>query len=206
MNGDVPLTSRLSATTGVRYESIETAGTPLIAGNPEFIEASYDDWIAQVGLTYQINPHVNLFGSIAEGFRAPNLDDLMANNPNVLQAGKSVPSLGLSPEHSLNYEVGMKTKFNRLNMQASVFWIDLQDNIVSISAAPNTFASANQDSSLQGVEWTGDYRLTRNWDLYGELLVHLRGQRPHPCTAQPDSAYAGDSWDTLPRQLASQLL
>lgn len=169
LNWDVPLTSRLIATAGVRYESIETAGTPIIDGNPEYIKTSYDGWVSQVGLTCKVTDEVNVFGSISEGFRAPNLDDLMANNPNVLQDGQSVPSLGLTPENSISYEVGVKTNFERLRTQASVFWLDIQDNIVSITTAPNTFASDNQDSFVQGVEFNGDYLLTDCWDLYGNF-------------------------------------
>ncbi|MEM9585709.1 MAG: TonB-dependent receptor [Planctomycetota bacterium] len=169
LNWDVDLTDRWIATAGIRYESIETAGTPVVAGTPQFIKASYDDWVSQVGLTYKVTDQVNLFGSIAEGFRAPNLDDLMANNPNVLQAGQSVPSLGLTPEHSVNCEVGMRTRMERLRTQTSVFWLDLNDSIVSITAAPNTFASANQDSFVQGVELSGDYLLTGSWALYGNF-------------------------------------
>jgi len=169
LNWDVSLTERLLATAGVRYESIETAGTPVIAGNPQFIKSDYEGWVSQVGLTYRVTEQMNLFGSVSEGFRAPNLDDLMANNPNVLQAGQSVPSLGLTPERSINYEVGMKTRFDRLRTQTSVFWLDIQDSIVSITAAPNTFASANQDAFVQGVEFSGDYLLTSTWALYGNF-------------------------------------
>lgn len=174
LNWDVPLTQRLVGTVGVRFESIETAGTPEIGGTPQFIKTSYEDWVSQVGLTYKATDCLNLFGSISEGFRAPNLDDLMANNPNVLQQGQSVPSLGLVPEKSLNYEVGFKTAFDRLRTSTSVFWLDIEDNIVSITAAPNTFASANEDSRVQGVEFSGDYLLTPTWALYGNFW-HIRG-------------------------------
>ena len=174
LNWDVKLTERLIGTAGMRFESIETAGTPDIGGTPQFIKSSYEDWITQVGLTYQATDQLNLFGSISEGFRAPNLDDLMANNPNVLQQGQSVPSLGLVPEKSINYEVGFKTAFDRLRTQTSVFWLDIDDNIVSITAAPNTFASANQDSLVQGVEFFGDYLLTPTWAVYGNFW-HTRG-------------------------------
>jgi len=150
LNWDVSLTDRWLATAGVRYESIEASGTPIIAGTPESVRTSYDGWVSQLGLTYKVNDDVNLFGSVSEGFRAPNLDDLMGNNPNVLQQGQSIPSLGLTPERSISYEVGMKTNFDRLRTQTSVFWMDIQDNIVSITAAPDTFASANQDSFVQG--------------------------------------------------------
>jgi hemoglobin/transferrin/lactoferrin receptor protein len=169
LNWDVALTERLDATAGVRYESIETAGTPVVAKAPIFINPTYDDWVGQVGLVYELNPCWHLVGSISEGFRAPNLDDLMANNPNVLQAGQSLPSLGLTPEHSINYELGVKTDLNRLRTQTFVYWIDLQDNMVSIAAAPNTFATANQDSLIQGVEFDGEFLLERGWAVYGNF-------------------------------------
>ena len=169
VNWDIALTCRLNAVAGVRYESIRTAGTPIISNTPVFVKTNYHDWIGQVGLVYELNPCTHLVGSISEGFRAPNLDDLMANNPNVLQQGQSVPSLGLIPEHSINYEVGIKTNHDRLRTQTFVFWIDLQDNIVSITTAPDTFASANQDSLVQGVEFDGEYLLGEGWSLYGNF-------------------------------------
>ena len=174
LNWDVDLAEHWIGSAGVRYESIETAGTPIIDDTPRYIKTSYNDWVSQVGLTYEASEEVNLYGQIAEGFRAPNLDDLMANNPNVLQDGQSVPSLGLRPETSINYEVGIKTRCERLRTLTSVFWLDLKDNIVSITAAPDTFASANQDSFVQGVEFSGDYLITPTWALYGNFW-HIRG-------------------------------
>ncbi len=177
---DVALTERLDMIAGIRYENINTAGTPIVEVNgvdtPLFINPNYHDWVSQIGLVYELDRDIHLVGSISEGFRAPNLDDLMANNPNVLQQGQSIPSLGLTPERSINYEVGIKTNFNRLRTQTFVFYTDLQDNIVSIvpdPAAPTTFASANQDSFVQGVETSGEYLLDgllkEGWSLYGNF-------------------------------------
>ena len=177
LNWDVNLTERLNAVTGVRYENIDASGTPVIANTPVFVQQNYHDWVSQVGLVYKWNPHVNLVGSISEGFRAPNLDDLMANNPNVLQEGQSIPSLGLTPERSINYELGVKTNYRRLRTQTFVYWIDLEENIVSITAAPNTFASANQDSFVQGVETNGEYLLEDGWSLYGNFWYTLGTNR-----------------------------
>ena len=41
--------------------------------------------------------------------------------------------------------------------------------MVSITAAPNTFATANQDSYVQGVEFDGELLLDRGWSLYGNF-------------------------------------
>ncbi len=170
LNWDVALTDRLDMVAGLRYENINTAGTPVVEGTPTFINPNYNDWVSQIGLVYEIDPDIHLVGSISEGFRAPNLDDLMALNPNVLQEGSSVPSLGLRPERSINYELGIKTDFDRLRTQTFVFWTDIKDNIVSIdTAVPNTFGSANQDSFVQGVETSGEYLLEDGWSLYGNF-------------------------------------
>ncbi len=180
LNWDVALTERLDMVAGVRYENINTAGTPIVeiggVDTPLFINPNYHDWVSQIGLVYELDQNIHLVGSISEGFRAPNLDDLMANNPNVLQQGQSVPSLDLSPERSINYELGVKTNFERLRTQTFVFWTDIEDNIVSIvpdPSAPSTFASANQDSLVQGVETSGEYLLdgflNGGWSLYGNF-------------------------------------
>jgi hemoglobin/transferrin/lactoferrin receptor protein len=167
LSWDVALTERLDAVAGVRFEHAATAGTPIIGGNPTPVDVNFQGWIGNVGLVYELQPSVNLVGSISEGFRAPNLDDLMANNPNVLQQGQSVPSLGLRPENSVNYELGIKTDFERLQTATFVYWTQLDDNMVSITAAPNTFGTANQDSMIQGVEFNGALQLNDGWSLYG---------------------------------------
>ena len=63
----------------------------------------------------------------------------------------------------------IKTDFDRFRTQTFVYWIDLQENMVSITAAPNTFATANQDSFIQGVESSGELLLQHGWALYGNF-------------------------------------
>ncbi len=169
INWDVALTDRLDAVAGVRYELIDTGGTPSFSGQPVFLKTNFRDWVGQVGFVYEINPALHLVGSISEGFRAPNLDDLMANNPNVLQNGQSVPSLGLIPERSITYEIGLKTDSDRLRTQTYVYWTDLQENMVSVANAPNNFGTANQDSYIQGLEMDGEYLLQNGWSMYGNF-------------------------------------
>lgn len=48
-----------------------------------------------------------------------------------------------------------------------MYWLDLQNNIVPITAGPNQFARANQDSFIQGCELDGEYVLPSGWSLYG---------------------------------------
>ncbi len=167
LNSDTRVLEGLTAQAGIRYERIKAGATPLVGVQNVFISPSYNDWIAHAGMTYELSPCVRLVGSVSEGFRAPNLDELTANNPNVLQGGMDLPSLDLIPERSINYEVGLKTDYAGLKTQTFVFWNDLNNNIVPISAGANQFRRDNQDSFIQGVEFEGELALDMNWSLYG---------------------------------------
>jgi outer membrane receptor protein involved in Fe transport len=169
VNWDTSITECLSGVVGVRYEHIDVAATPTVMGAPVHIEPSFGDWVAHGGLVYELTCDVNLVASISEGYRAPNLDELTANNPNVLQQGQDLPSLGLIPERSVNYEVGVKTNFENLRTQTFVFWTDLDNNIVPVSAGANQFRRANQDSYIQGVEFDGEWLFADDWSLYGNF-------------------------------------
>lgn len=165
----VPLTDRLSATSGVRYEHV-TAGATVTVGDASIkIDPEFQDWIGYGGLTYEVTPWLNLVGSISEGFRAPNLDDLAAVNSNVF-VGTQLPNPNLEPETSITYEVGMKVDAPRLRGQAMVWWTDLEDHI--LRGPPNDqllLERTNKDSFLQGVELSGEYLLPRSWSVYGNF-------------------------------------
>jgi outer membrane receptor protein involved in Fe transport len=112
---------------------------------------------------------------VAEGFRAPNLDDLVATNTLVQQVGQDIPTIDLRPENSFNYEVGLKYDLPRFRGQTFVFWTDLRDNIVRTPVAAGLYQRANRDSYLQGVEWSGEYLFEKGWSVYGNF-AYVYGQ------------------------------
>lgn len=178
---DVQLTPRLAAIGGARYENIDANSSPLVRVAPGLpttplpISPSFQDWSGSVGLVYELEPGLHLVGSIAEGFRAPNLDDLTTLSTNVGQ-GIDLANPSLSPEHSLGYEVGFKTDYGRFRSQTAVFWTDLQDYIVrqqvgTLPGPPATrlFERVNHDAFLNGVEFQGEYLLWDGWSMYGNV-------------------------------------
>lgn len=174
LNWDVWLTCRLLATTGVRFEHVVTGATIDTVnadGDPVTgkIDPEYQDWIGQFGLTYEISPCLHLVGSVNEGFRAPNLDDLAATNGNVF-AGTQLPNPDLQPENSYTYEVGLKYDDNCTWGQVYFWWTDLENHI--LRGPPNALdylARDNGDSELHGVEFAGERRLDCQWSLYGNF-------------------------------------
>ncbi|MEX0712710.1 MAG: TonB-dependent receptor, partial [Pirellulales bacterium] len=176
---DAPLTDRLNLLVATRYENVDLGATPLVRVDPPgpdpafdvptHISPSFHGWTASAGLVYEASRHLHLVGSVSEGFRAPNLDDLVATNTLVQQAGQDLPSITLGPEHALTYEVGLKLDTPRLRSQAFVFWTELDDNIVRTPVDEGLFQRANHDSSINGAEWYGEYLLTRGWSMYGNV-------------------------------------
>ncbi|MEX0586967.1 MAG: TonB-dependent receptor, partial [Pirellulales bacterium] len=188
LNWEVRLTERLNASAGVRYENADASGTiNAVTGTPTPLSRTYQDWIGSMGLVYELDPMLHLVGSVSEGYRAPNLDDLTADNP-VLQNAQDVPSLDVQPEHAMTYEIGLKLDTPRLRMQVFEFWIDLEDAILrqAVSAGgvpvPNVIGPAgvpvpgssnfirdNFDSYINGTELAGEYLLASGWSAYGNF-------------------------------------
>jgi outer membrane receptor protein involved in Fe transport len=92
---------RLTAHLGVRYSLFDyrqsSLDNPLdAAGKPTVpdVEESFDDVTFNSGLTFTINPHINLTGNVSRGFRAPNVNDFAAT-------GLSGLGFEISPEEGV---------------------------------------------------------------------------------------------------------
>lgn len=190
---EVDLTDRLSAVSGVRYTNIDLGATvslldPSAPGFPNAspvatpIGPSFQDWTGSTGLTFELAPDVHLVGSISEGFRAPLLDELTSVSSNVNE-GVDIPTLGLSPERSINYEVGLKFDGSRFRGQAFYFWTNLDGLIdrVLVGTDLGNPADPNDDVNffqrrnvgqavVNGYEMAGEYLLTSAWSAYGNFF------------------------------------
>lgn len=181
LNWDLRITDRLLASTGVRYEHVTAGATvALRAQDPndpndtieilQPINPNYQDWIGHIGLTYELNPCWHLVGSVSEGFRAPNIDDLASVNENVFGNNTQLPNPNLVPETSITYEVGIKGNTDRFRGQAFVWWNDLQNFIVRrTDQSEDLLSRTNADAYLNGVEFSGEYLVGCDWSLYGNF-------------------------------------
>lgn len=173
---DVWLTERLAATTGLRYEHADTQATPRLNNADTFIDRNYQDWVASLGLVYQLDPALHVIGSFSEGYRAPTLDDLFAD-VTFLQNQQAVPSVNVEPEHAYNYELGLKLDLSRVRGQLVHFWTEIDDYITRLpvdaagnfSPASSNFIRINSDAYLYGTELAGEWLLDPQWSLYGNF-------------------------------------
>jgi outer membrane receptor protein involved in Fe transport len=124
--------SRLGFVLGGRYNYfLADAELP---GFDDSYRGSFDKLTGSASVVYELTKHLHLSGSVAEGFRAPALDDLAVFGE--FNAGIEVPNPGLGPETLLDYEATLKALYPKLWTSFTVFESRL-DGL--IARAPGTF-------------------------------------------------------------------
>jgi outer membrane receptor protein involved in Fe transport len=88
--------------------------------------------VGTAALLWKLTPQHRVFAALAQGFRAPNVDDVSTLGR--FDFGVEVPSPGLTPERSVNYEVGWKSRTSRLAATVSVYRNNLSDLIDRVPA------------------------------------------------------------------------
>ena len=162
------LTDQLDVSLGVRYtrDRITTDFrrfgdfTPpgLLAGvlEPFYFtakgETTYDALTPRLTVTYKANDSVNVYLSVAEGYKSGGFNAEAA----AFASDVSQFDFTYDPEEAWNYEAGVKTTLldNRLRFNASVFYIDWKD--VQVTAFDlETLSSLTQNAAkatARGVE------------------------------------------------------
>ena len=124
------------------------------------------------GVLYRATPQWSVFGNYASGFRAPNAGQVNAFFENVTQFYKTIPNPGLKPEKSKNLEFGARGRFDRLSLDAAVFYGRfsnlIQDSLQvggnGTALNPTVFQSINIDNAtIHGFEVRGQM----DWGQFG---------------------------------------
>jgi hemoglobin/transferrin/lactoferrin receptor protein len=198
---DVQLTERLGAVTGVRYSYVAAGAEVTVGALTGYIDPTYSDVSASANFRYDVADGVRLVGGIAEGFRAPNLDDFAATNDDTF-AGTQIPNPSLRPERSLNYEVGIKIEKPRYRGNLFVFWTDIRDHILRQPVGDPLdpafiLARENRDTYLNGVEYWGEFMLDHHWSAYGNFTYvygHDEDGNEPLSRVNPTQGIAGLRW------------
>ncbi len=181
---ELSLSERTDLVLGLRgnYAAVDAESVldPVTSGQTTLDE----EWGAVVGsarVLHRWTEALNLFGGISQGFRAPNLSDLTR-----LDSARSnefeIPAPGLDPEHTLNYEVGVKTKSERWETQSAVFYTDIDDQVVKVptgNVLPTGELEITKrnagDGWVFGVETGAAYEFQPGWTLFGNA-TYLEGK------------------------------
>lgn len=181
----IGLTNQLDLIAGARFDSYERN-----PDDPGLAPVSEEFFSPRIGLSYRPNEDWQIFGNIAQAFRAPTLSELFnsglhfAGNPFGFPPNNFfVPNPNLRPEESLQFEIG--TRFenvdvfrpgDQLSFSVNAYHATVDDFIEqTVNIAAGTTTSANVASAtLWGFEAEVDYD-TDAW-FVGAGLSIARGE------------------------------
>jgi iron complex outermembrane receptor protein len=125
---------------GVRNSSIEIRSRDEFLSNGDGSGAKdYEELTSNLGLTYYINPNLNTYVSYGEGFETPTLLET---------AYRMVPGApnfnpDLDAAKSKQYEVGIKARFGASKLNAALYSVDTENEIVVRASAGGVTAFQN---------------------------------------------------------------
>ena len=173
---ELELGERTTLTLGGRFNRAEVDADSVLDPVTSTQTTIEDDWSAFVGsvrFLHRIKEEaVHLFGGVSQGFRAPNLSDLTRFDS--ARSGEfELPSPGLDPEYTTQYELGLKTRHARVSSQLAVFYTVLDDLIlrrptgnVNGSGQAEVTKENVGDGYVYGIEAEGALALGGDWELF----------------------------------------
>lgn len=174
---ELALNERLDLTLGARFQyahaDAESVRDP-VTDMRTSIDDSWETVVGSARFVYALaEERWSLFGGISQGFRAPNLSDLTRFD-SARTDEFEIPALGLEPEYTIQYELGVKARGRGTEAQLSTFFADIRDMIVRVPTGNTNgdgdfeISKANAgDGYLAGVELGGSVQLAPRWSLFG---------------------------------------
>jgi hemoglobin/transferrin/lactoferrin receptor protein len=142
------------------------------------VETSPESVVGNAGLVYSVHPQNNIFLSVSQGFRAPNINDVSSLGD--FDYGVEVPSANLSPEKTLNLEAGFKSNFSLWASSFSIYRTNLYDLISRVRSdflgsttydGQNVYKKQNvANAYIQGFEGDAEIQFAKTVTLYGSLI------------------------------------
>ncbi|MBL8136975.1 MAG: TonB-dependent receptor [Acidobacteria bacterium] len=120
---------RVRAEAGTRFSSFRIAASDATFRN---LDVTPSAWVRQAGASVRLVGQHLLFGSLAQSFRAPNIDDVSTLGR--FDSGIEVPSPGLTPERGLTSELGLRTRSRAVSATVVAFRTDLTGLIDRVRA------------------------------------------------------------------------
>src|SRR5690606_16976842 len=146
-----------------------------------------------VGLSYALDPHWVLSGSLSHSERAPSYFELYANGPHIATGQVEIGDVGLDEERANGIEAGLGWKAGTREFHVSAYYnrfnnyISLQNSGGLVEIEPGEFLPEARFMAVpavfKGVEATGKFRV---YDGNGTLDMRLRGDYVHATDTEAD--------------------
>lgn len=157
------LSDRVQGEAGLRYSYFDTEGEV----GEHALALNTSDITASTAINWAVSPGWLLTGRIAQGFRAPNMEDFFGR----VDFFSEIPNTALEPEKSINYDLGLRFQRERLSGELFAFLSDYDDLISRVTVDTNTDGDPikqrrNVDqATIRGVEFALQWSLSDSFHL-----------------------------------------
>ena len=159
---EIALGRRAEIIAGARYARFDAEGT--LGSNS--LSFSGSKLTGSLHGLYRMAPHWNLVGGIAQGYRAPNMEDFFGRVDFVSE----IPNTQLRPEKSLNREIGVKYYSPQTSGDFFLFDAGYDDLIVRTTVLPGVKQRQNlKRATIRGAEAGIRHAFDTQWSMSGNL-------------------------------------
>lgn len=129
--GEFAVLPQLMVSAGVRAQGIRTVtrSTPGLPATRAGVKAANQTLVGNLSTRVAVSSRLNLVATVGRAFRAPNLIERYFDGATPEGNGYQVASPALTPETSLNLDVGFKLRGDRLYAEATYFISTIHDGI-----------------------------------------------------------------------------
>ncbi|MBA2492337.1 MAG: TonB-dependent receptor [Gammaproteobacteria bacterium] len=155
------LTDRADLIAGIRYSRFETEGEL----GAENLSLETDRFTGSLNALYSVTPSLHLVGGVAQGFRAPNIEDFFGR----VDFFSEIPNTALKPEESINGEIGLKFFEGGTSADIYYFYSDYENLIdrVEVGTQPDGTPIVQRqninEARIHGVEAGIAQGFSRHW-------------------------------------------
>ncbi|HEU4886648.1 MAG TPA: TonB-dependent receptor, partial [Thermoanaerobaculia bacterium] len=143
---EISIGRRLSITSGVRFNSVETVAEETPNWNVDGLGFSDRTFVGALSAKYQLNPSINLLASWGRGFRAPNIIERLFNGPTPEGSGYQLLNMALQSETSDNFDLGLKYSRANAFMEAVAFRNEIHGGIIQAYLSQEEIAQLDADT------------------------------------------------------------
>lgn len=158
--GELPLTTTLTASAGVRAGRVSLSARDRFLGNGDDSGSlRYDYANPAVGLGWKLTPSLLLHAALGRGFESPTLNELAYRAD-----GQGGFNTALRPQKSVQQEVGAKWRAGTVELDATAFHVTTRDEIgvLTNSGGRSSFQNVGR-TRRSGVELSGAWDVASRW-------------------------------------------
>lgn len=196
LQNEIQLNKDLDLTVGLRYDNIKfDVGDYFLSDGDDSGDVSFNQLSPMIGLGYRQSPDTRIYANISSAFETPTTTEFA----NPLGGGFNQD---LDPQTSINYEVGIKKLTDTYRLEAALFHIDVEDELIpfELDSQPGRSFFENAGSSTRnGVEFSYTRKLSS--EIEGTVAYTYSDFKFDEFRTEDGEIFDGNKIPGIPEQL-----